>query len=259
MTDGLAWKQILATVGILIVAGIVFGLIFVYSGLYNVAADDEIWSVTEWVLVTTRENSVEARVDEVEDPPNLDDRELLATGAEHYDAMCAQCHAAPGTEAAELAEGLHPPPPDLVEEGPEESPKELFWFTKHGIKMTGMPAWGVTHEDRTLWGIVGLMKRFDEMSEQEYQTLIEEAAATDHHHGGGGHAHGDNGHGHGDEASADHHEGAEPTTDHHDTSTGNHHDAGSDDHHDASSDDHESDESGHHHDESGHSDHDHEH
>ena len=45
MSDQLAWKQIVATVGILLVAGVVFGLIFIYSGLYNVAADDDVWSV----------------------------------------------------------------------------------------------------------------------------------------------------------------------------------------------------------------------
>lgn len=250
--DGLAWTQILATVGILVGAGTVFGLVFIYSGLYNVAADDENWSVTNWVLETTREQSVEARLDEVEEPPTLDDRELLATGAEHYDAMCAQCHAAPGTEAAELAEGLHPPPPDLVEEGPEESPRELFWFTKHGIKMTGMPAWGGTHEDRTLWGIVGVIKQFDAMTEQEYQTLIEQAAAAGHHPGDGGH-------GHGDEASADDHDGAEPTTDHHDTGTDDHRDTGSHDHGGAAGDHHDTGTVPPESDESGPADHDHEH
>ena len=31
---------------------------------------------------------------------------------------------------------------------------ELLWITKHGIRMTGMPAFGITHDDEEIWKIV---------------------------------------------------------------------------------------------------------
>ena len=32
-------------------------------------------------------------------------------------------------------------------------------MVKHGLKMTGMPAWGVTHDDEMLWDVVALRSR----------------------------------------------------------------------------------------------------
>ena len=36
------------------------------------------------------------------------------------------------------------------------NPAELFWVTKHGIKMTGMPAWGATHGDTDTEAATGM-------------------------------------------------------------------------------------------------------
>ena len=50
-----------------------------------------------------------------------------------------------------------------------------------------MPAWGVTHDDESIWGMVALMKRFPGMSEHDYKALVDEAAS--HHDRNGGHDH----------------------------------------------------------------------
>jgi hypothetical protein len=47
-------------------------------------------------------------------------------------------------------EVLYPPSPDLAKAAALYSPAELFWIIKHGIKMTGMPAWN-DHSDDELW------------------------------------------------------------------------------------------------------------
>ena len=39
------------------------------------------------------------------------------------------------------------------------TPAEQFWIIKHGVKMTGMPAWGVTHDDEMLWDVVALVRK----------------------------------------------------------------------------------------------------
>jgi hypothetical protein len=56
------------------------------------------------------------------------------------------CHLAPGYAQDETAEGLYPHPPQLAG-GNTLAPAEIFWVLKHGLKMTGMPAWGAPHTD----------------------------------------------------------------------------------------------------------------
>ncbi|MFB6373980.1 MAG: cytochrome c [Bradymonadaceae bacterium] len=259
--DEWATKQIVGTVVAVVGITLVGGLGFIYSGLFNVAADKNHSSVKTWILRTVTENSVVARVDSVDKPSNLNSRDLLLTGASHYDSMCTGCHGAPGQKPGGIAKGLRPQPPNLAKgEGMFESPKAQFWVTKHGIESTGMPAWGTTHEDRSMWAMVALIQKFDEMTPEKYRKLVREAKKRGHHHGGGG------GH-HGDENGGDHHSGKDDGHGegggggHHgksktDQETGTEHDIGSSD-----AGDKGSTEKGAHggHDHGGHEDHDHEH
>ncbi len=103
------------------------------------------------------------------------DSAALAHGLDHFHAMCVDCHGAPGFDPDEAGEGLYPEAPDLaevVEEG-EWSDAELFWIVKHGIKMTGMPAFGPTHPDEDLWAIVALVKELPELTADEYGARVE--------------------------------------------------------------------------------------
>jgi mono/diheme cytochrome c family protein len=150
---------------------------FVWSGLYDVAAnrpDDWLDRVAE----TVADRSVERRAEDIR-PPDLSDPALVRTGMVHYQEMCVTCHGAPGVKASEIGIGLAPSPPDLAEEGGEESAGELFWIVRNGIRMTGMPAFGVSHTDQQIWAIVALVKRLPKMSPAEYQALAREVEAAE--------------------------------------------------------------------------------
>jgi mono/diheme cytochrome c family protein len=157
---------------------------FVSLGAYNVAATEPHTRLTHWFLHTAMERSVGARADEVPSPPPVDSG-TLQHGFEEYHAMCVACHGAPGIERSELGKGLNPEPPDLAEESAEWTDRELFWITKHGIKLTGMPAFGVTHSDQELWGIVAFLRRLQYMSADEYRRLAADADARNGRHGAG--------------------------------------------------------------------------
>jgi mono/diheme cytochrome c family protein len=194
---------------ITLAALLVIGLGLVYAGAFNVAADDPHWGVTYRLMETARERSVATRADSVPTAPALDDPQLIAMGAEHYVEMCTGCHLAPEMKDSEIRAGLYPKPPNLVEHGAHRSPQQTFWIIKHGLKMTGMPAWGVTHDDQSIWGLVAFLRKLPELSPDAYQELVAQSS--------GGHSHSDEGHSHGDEAAAkeaamqpDHeHEGAQ--------------------------------------------------
>ncbi len=168
---------------------------FLYSGVYDVAATTPDSGLVAWALEATQDASVERRAEEVEVPP-LDRPEQLAEGLIHYHEMCVTCHGAPGVPASEIGKGLNPFPPELVEEAGEEGPDELFWIVKNGIKMTGMPAFGPTHQDDQLWAVVAFVRRLPEMSPEEYAQAVREAGllgrageAAEPMAGGQGHTH----------------------------------------------------------------------
>jgi len=46
---------------------------------------------------------------------------------------------------------------------------------KHGLKMTGMPAWGITHDDELLWDIVAFLRKLPELTPEQYKALVESA------------------------------------------------------------------------------------
>jgi len=151
----------------------VLGIIFIYSGLYNVSAIKPETGISKWVLETTSDNSVEHHSKAIK-APDLNDSSMIKEGFVHYQEMCESCHSAPGKKETNLAKGLNPPAPDLSESGKEMSAEELFWVTKNGIKMTGMPAWGRTHPDDKIWAIVAAVKQLHKTSPEEYNSYSKE-------------------------------------------------------------------------------------
>jgi len=164
------------------------GAAFVWSGAYDVAANrPDAW--LDRVAETVADRAVERRAGKVQPPSglNLDSPALLRTGVVHYQEMCVTCHGGPGVLASDIGMGMSPSPPDLAEEGGEQSPGELFWIIRNGIRMTGMPSFGVTHSDEEVWAIVALVRHLPRLAPQEYQALLREAGASpgaggDHHH-----------------------------------------------------------------------------
>lgn len=152
-----------------------------YSGLPDVSATGSESAGLRWFLQTTREHAVERRAEDLV-VPDLDGEERLAAGAKAFDEMCAGCHGAPGHEPFLGAKHMNPEPPDLAETAGEDAPAELFWVIKHGIRMTGMPAWGPTHSDAELWGLVAFVNRLPGLSSDEYRSLMAKAGNDGHAH-----------------------------------------------------------------------------
>lgn len=181
-------KIVAALIVLLVVAG--FG--FVYGGVFNVAADDPHWGLTQRTLETIRDRSIVNKARGAKVPLNLSDQAMIATGAQEYAEMCTGCHLAPGMQDTEMRTGLYPKPPNLSKPGVRRSPAENFWVIKHGLKMTGMPAWGLTHDDQRIWTLVALVQKLPELSQAQYHTLIEQGESPGHSHGDEmpGHSHG---------------------------------------------------------------------
>jgi mono/diheme cytochrome c family protein len=168
----------IAAVVILVVgAGAAAGLL--WSGSYNVAADEPHYPAVHRLLEIGRERSVAVRAAALE-VPDLSNAELLRRGAGNYAAMCEGCHLRPGMGDTELRRGLYPQPPELsARDG--SAPARDFWIIKHGLKASGMPAWGLSMEDDAIWGMAAFLRWLPGRSPEEYQAAV--SASSGHSHG----------------------------------------------------------------------------
>jgi mono/diheme cytochrome c family protein len=160
---------------------------FVWSGLYDVGADDAHTRPVHATLDALRLHSIARRARGIALPGDLGDAARIRAGAGNYAAMCAACHLAPGVAESELHRGLYPAPPVLWRQ-PAGDPRAQFWIAKHGIKASGMPAWGRSMDDAALWSVVAFLQQLPRLDAARYHALV--ASSGGHTHGAGEAAHG---------------------------------------------------------------------
>jgi mono/diheme cytochrome c family protein len=179
MSDSLwrATRLFVMTLAAGIALAVAVGASLVYMGSFDVAADTPHSQPVFWLMNTVRDRSIGMRAVDIAIPSDLTDAKRIASGAAEYDEMCSPCHLAPGMKRTEISRGLYPRAPELRRKR-DLAPAEQFWVVKHGLKMTGMPAWGVTHNDKLLWDIVAFLQKLPELSPSEYQAIVKSSPTT---------------------------------------------------------------------------------
>ena len=144
-----------------------------WSGWYDVSAKSGHSGLVAGALSATMVRSVRAHARGVAAPTSIDFRSptVLEKGAAHFEKMCRMCHGAPGRPAADWE--LYPPAPDLVDALRKQqwSDPELFWIIKHGIKDTGMPGFGVSHDDDSTWAMTAFVRHLPKVTPEQYQAM----------------------------------------------------------------------------------------
>ena len=168
---------VLATLGITGLAAALGILATIYSGAYNVSATEQHTAPVYWALETGMLRAVQRRARGIETPP-LSDPALIRRGFLLHRDACVQCHGAPGVAPHAAGQGLLPVPNNLVQTAREWKAAELYWVTRNGLKMTGMPAWGMRFSDEDLWAIVAFLKTLPRLTAADYQTLLRNAAGA---------------------------------------------------------------------------------
>ena len=171
---------------IIAVIGLIGGGLFIYSGLYPMGADVPHNKLSYCMLETLRERSIARAASNIQVPDDLNTSDRLLAGGADYNDMCAGCHLEPEVKESDFTIGLYPYPPNLTEapqdhghehsSGSDEHGKDAevqrqFWIIKHGIKASGMPAWGPTHSDERIWNMVSFLQRLPSLTKEQYQIL----------------------------------------------------------------------------------------
>lgn len=169
-------NRTLVTVIITLFAAAAFALVGAFvviaRGLYDVGVMTQHTQPVYTLLATTMKQAVQIRAADIETPP-LSKPALIARGAACYRSHCVQCHGGAGVPPDPIGLGMQPLPGPLVDAARRWHPREIYWITRNGIRMSGMPAWSYRLSDEDLWAVVSFVSRMSEMSPTDYGVLMD--------------------------------------------------------------------------------------
>jgi cytochrome c553 len=143
----------------------------VLAGLVPVKASADHWAITNWFLHFAMRRSVATHTIGSK-LPSLDDARLVLKGAGHFEIGCRPCHGSPELPQPRVTRAMLPAPPYLPARIASWTPEELFYIVKHGIKMTGMPAWPSQQRDDEVRAMVAFLEKLPELDVAAYRRLV---------------------------------------------------------------------------------------
>ncbi len=151
---------VLGVFGTLVVLG-VGAYIAIEAGLMPANADAKPPRLERWMAKTSLHAALAREAPAAPNPVALNDANLIA-GIKLYAANCAVCHGAADGKPSNVALGLYQKPPQLAKDGVEDDPDGVtYWKVDHGIRFTGMPAFGRSLTDQQLWQLALFLKHMD--------------------------------------------------------------------------------------------------
>lgn len=164
----------------LLAAGLVgaaAGLVVLRGGFYNIAATAQHYPLVYTVFEAGLHHSVRQHAKDIAVPPLGGPGQLLR-GAAVYRANCIQCHGGPGVAPLKQGMSMQPMPGPLVDAQVNWGTRELYWITRNGIKMSGMPAWEYHLSDSDLWAVVAFVAAMPDMTPADFRRMTGAADAS---------------------------------------------------------------------------------
>jgi len=158
-------RGFIAGILVAIIVALAGTYVLLQSGLIPANADAKPGGFELWAAGKSLDATLRSQAPKGPNPVALTDANLIA-GVTLYGQHCAICHgtAAGASSASPVAKGLYPAPPQLAEDGVEDDPEGYsYWKIKHGIRLTGMPAWGSALTDRQIWTLALFLKHMDKL------------------------------------------------------------------------------------------------
>lgn len=106
--------------------------------------------------------------------PVLGNGESVRNGMAHFADHCATCHSNDGSGGTEMGKSMFPPAPDMRKDATQElSDGTLFYIIEHGIRFTGMPAWGTGSIDgeESSWHLVHFIRYLPKLTPEELEEM----------------------------------------------------------------------------------------
>lgn len=171
---GGGWKATIRTVVVLIVLLSVLGGAIVYSVVRRGLSAHEEPSRVEGMLARAMRRWATPQATRDRANPVPPTEALLEQALEHYADHCATCHANNGSGETTIGRGLYPRVPDMRAAATQSlTDGELFSIIEHGIRLTGMPAWGngTAEGEHDSWGLVHFVRRLPKLTDEEIERM----------------------------------------------------------------------------------------
>jgi mono/diheme cytochrome c family protein len=164
------WKSVVRAFVLLLLLVSMLGAAIAYSiASRGLSAHDEP-SRAEELLARAMRHLATPKADRERTNPVQPTPEIISEALEHYANHCASCHANDGSGDTEIGRGLYPRAPDMRATDTQSlTDGELFSIIEHGIRLTGMPAWGngTAEGERQSWGLVHFVRRLPKLTDEE--------------------------------------------------------------------------------------------
>ncbi len=145
-------------------AGSLGAYLFVVMGCMPANADGQPPALEKWMARTSLRATLNREAPKGDNPQKLTDANLIS-GIQLYAVNCAVCHGASDATASNIANGLYQHAPQLAKHGVEDDPDgKIYWFIKHGVRLTGMPAFSPTLTEDQIWNLTLFLKHMDTLS-----------------------------------------------------------------------------------------------
>lgn len=164
-------RKILSGAVLMLVILLLSALAVMRLGLMPVNADGTHSSLEARVMPLVLHASI-VRHASADTNPLAVNEENLKAGVSTYKEMCARCHSTPAGNPSVYGQSFYPPAPQFPGGMSNYTDSQLFWLIKHGIRNTGMPAWGAMLSDDEIWQLVSLLKNSQDLPpsvESEWQ------------------------------------------------------------------------------------------
>jgi mono/diheme cytochrome c family protein len=98
--------------------------------------------------------------------------ENLTAGREHFADHCATCHANDGSGQTDMGPNFYPKSPDLrLAQTQNLTDGEIFYIINNGVRLTGMPGWGESHDADDTWKLVLFIRHLSQLSADEKKDM----------------------------------------------------------------------------------------
>ena len=144
---------------VVIVAG---GLVYSLGGFVDTNAGQSPGPAETWLASHAMDASMEKHAPHVQSPIPATDANLI-DGMKCYTMNCAQCHGTVTRKPSDLGRALYPPAPQLILQPLDDPEWHIFFAIKHGVRWTGMAAWGKTTTDENIWKTTMFLSRVNQL------------------------------------------------------------------------------------------------
>ena len=146
-----------------VVVAVAVGYILLTSGAVPANADGQPLPFERYFARTSLRATMRKEAPTQDNPVPLTDANLIQ-GIQLYGPRCAVCHGLADKKPTAISKGELPKPPILAGHGVEDDPEgATFWKIKHGIRWTGMPAWGAALNDQQIWTLALFLAHMDKL------------------------------------------------------------------------------------------------